>query len=243
MSTTPQIWPPAYRLRKSRRAKYLQLKVCPQKGLEVVVPYRFGEYNLDDLLRTHRHWIEKRLKIFYAKVEYPTGIPDKIMLSMTDELWTVKRIAAVGSAKVMSRPDNTIILVGDVDDSDHCQSVLKQWLKHKAKSLLTPLLDLLSAETGLPYNKVTVRDQKSRWGSCSSTGNIALNYKLIFLPMPLARYVIIHELCHTRHFNHSKRFWALVAQFDPNFMTHRREINAGYRDLGPWGKASISVIC
>ncbi len=229
------MWPPEYRLRKSRRAKYLQLKICPQEGLEVVVPYRFGVYDLDNFLTTHRAWIEKKLKIFHKKSSLSKGIPTEIRLLMTEENWRIETIPAIGRSKIITRPDSTLILMGDIENTLECQALLKKWLRKKAQQLLIPLLNSVALEIGLPYQKISIRDQKTRWGSCDSNKNISLNSKLIFLPYPLVRYIIIHELCHTRHLNHSKRFWALVAIFDPHFDQHRREINRLNREMGCWG--------
>lgn len=230
-----QSWPPEYRLRKSRRAKYLQLKVSPEVGLEVIVPYRFGYYDLQSFLSTHREWIERKLKIHHQKSQENKILPAQIQLLMSGEVWSVCSIAAVGRTKLIIRPDNALVLMGDLTDVPYCQQLLKKWLRKKAQSLLVPMLEKLSIETGLSFQKISIREQKSRWGSCSSSGDIALNCKLIFLPEPLVRYVLIHELCHTRHFNHSKRFWALVAKFDPHFAWHKREIRRHSQQASPWG--------
>lgn len=235
MQTDSPVWPPEYRLRKSRRAKYLQLRICPQEGLEVVVPYRFGYYDLNEFLLTHRAWIEKKLKIFYKKNHLSSGIPSQIQLLVTDECWRIETMPAVGRTKLITRPDSTLIIMGNTDNTLESQTLLKKWLRKKAKMILIPMLDIIAREIGLSYQKITIRDQKTRWGSCDSNKNISLNAKLIFLPRTLVRYIIIHELCHTRHLNHSKRFWGLVAKFDPNYDQHRREINSFNREMGCWG--------
>ena len=85
----------------------------------------------------------------------------------------------------------------------------------RAANFLGPWLRSLSKDCNLPFNQISVRGQKTRWGSCSSDRNISLNYKLLFLPPQVARYVLIHELCHTVHMNHSKEFWQLVQKNDP----------------------------
>lgn len=72
--------------------------------------------------------------------------------------------------------------------------------------------------------KISVRDQKSRWGSCSRRGNLSFSYKIVFLPQALVNYLIVHELCHLKEFNHSKNFWALVSQTIPNYSVLRKEI-------------------
>ncbi len=224
MQTEQLTWPPEYRLRKSRRAKYLQLKVSREIGLEVIVPYRFGYYDLNSFLLTHREWIQKKLAIHQARVEKNKNLPERIHIQMNDEVWYVKTLSAMGKAQLITRPDNTLVLMGELTDLQFSQSLIKKWLRKRARNLLVPLIENLSVETGLKFNKISIRDQRTRWGSCSSKGDIALNYKLILLALPLVRYILIHELCHTRHLNHSKQFWALVAQYDPDYRRHKREI-------------------
>ena len=87
----------------------------------------------------------------------------------------------------------------------------------KAKEYLATRLSFWSAKLNLPFNKLTLRTQKTRWGSCSSKGNISLNYKIFLLPENVSDYVIIHELCHTKIMNHSKKFWDLVVGFYPDY--------------------------
>ena len=82
------------------------------------------------------------------------------------------------------------------------------------------------------FNRVSIRNQKTRWGSCSQTGNITFNYKIVFLPPHLVDYIVVHELCHLREMNHSKRFWDLVAQVLPNHRELRRELRGGSVRVG-----------
>jgi predicted metal-dependent hydrolase len=79
-----------------------------------------------------------------------------------------------------------------------------------------------------PLRKVFIKNLKSRWGSCSSRGNLNFNYKLVFLPPAVADYIIVHELCHLRHFNHSAEFWALVAETIPRYKEFRRLLRKVY---------------
>lgn len=98
-----------------------------------------------------------------------------------------------------------------------------KYQKHKAeaRALVLKKLEKYNKEYGFKYNRISIRDQKTRWGSCSKKGNLNFNYKIVFLPEELADYIIVHELCHLKEFNHSARFWALVAQVFPNHLKLR----------------------
>ncbi len=108
------------------------------------------------------------------------------------------------------------------------------WLREKAQHVLPPILQALSLELNLPFKSLTIRSQKTRWGSCSSRGAISLNYKLIFLKPELVRHVLIHELCHTVHLNHSSKFWKQVTRFDENWRCHHALIKRSENLLPIW---------
>lgn len=96
----------------------------------------------------------------------------------------------------------------------------KKYLLHKesARKLVHERLEYFNQFYGFKYNKVAIRNQKTRWGSCSKRGNLNFSYKLALLPPHLADYIIVHELCHLKEFNHSQAFWDLVAQ---QFLDHK----------------------
>ena len=96
--------------------------------------------------------------------------------------------------------------------------------KKQARVLVRERLAYFSKIYGVTPGKISIRAQKSRWGSCSRQGNLSFNYQLVLLPPKLADQVIVHELCHMLEFNHSRRFWDLVAQTIPDYKTVRREL-------------------
>lgn len=106
----------------------------------------------------------------------------------------------------------------------------KDYLKYKklAYEIAESKIKRFNLFYGFSFAKISVRNQKSRWGSCSKSGNLSFNYRIIFLPELMCDYIIIHELCHLGEFNHSKKFWNLVFQSVPNFKELRKKIRKEY---------------
>ncbi len=100
------------------------------------------------------------------------------------------------------------------------------YLKHKdaAYALAVERVNHFNATYDFTFNQINIKNQKTRWGSCSRKGNLNFNYKILFLPVEARDYVIVHELCHLREFNHSKKFWALVAKAVPDYAMIRRNL-------------------
>jgi len=99
---------------------------------------------------------------------------------------------------------------------------LERWYRMQAAELMKKKVDELSARLGISYTRLTIRGQKTRWGSCSRKGNLSFNWKLLMAPEPVIDYVIIHELTHLREMNHARRFWQLVAEQCPHWRKHRK---------------------
>ena len=102
----------------------------------------------------------------------------------------------------------------------------KHYLQNKeaARQNIVKRVGELNKHYGFKYGAISIRNQSTRWGSCSKKGNLNFNYKVGLLPQPLGDYVIVHELCHLREFNHSARFWSLVAKVAPNYLALRRQL-------------------
>lgn len=99
-------------------------------------------------------------------------------------------------------------------------------LKQQAHLVVHEHLARLNQVYSFSFNRVCVKNHKSRWGSCSKKGNLNFNYKIIHLPLELAEYIVAHELCHLQELNHSPRFWVLVAKAVPDYKARRRKLKA-----------------
>lgn len=133
-------------------------------------------------------------------------------------------------------PGNRLVISGAIGDRALCVAVIQRWLKHKTQAHIEPWLRELAAERGFAVGRVLVRSQpqRTRWASCSQSGTISLNLKLLFVAPELVRYTLLHELCHTVHLNHSRSFWSLLGRHDPAFMVHRQRLRTAGRAVPRW---------
>jgi len=116
----------------------------------------------------------------------------------------------------------------------HASQALVPWLMRLASHSLSARLKPLSAELDIDYARMSVRRQRTRWGSCSTRGTISLNVCLMFQRPEVVRYLMVHELCHRRHMNHSRRFWSLVESFEPGWKPLDVELLQGWRNVPAW---------
>ena len=216
-------WPPHYKVRHSKRVKSVSLRLYSGHGLEIVVPDGKRKFDALAFLNTHRDWVEKHAAKFKIKLhdDDQNIFPDKIELRALNSLAEIiyRPIAAADNMSFQCEK-NKIIFYGAIHDFSACLPFITQWLKKQAKIHLKKMIDALSVSCQLPYRKLSIRAQKTVWGSCTANADIQLNYKILFLPESLARYTLIHELCHTIHMNHSVSFWKKVASYVPDFRIH-----------------------
>ena len=112
-------------------------------------------------------------------------------------------------------------------------TALENRYKNAARSLFESRVAFYHKMTGGTYTSITVRDQKTRWGSCSSKGTLSFNYRLIFAPPAVLDYVVVHELCHLTHMNHSKAFWSMVGTVMPDYQVYKVWLRDHGRELTP----------
>ena len=225
-----------FSIRESHRARRRSSKVYPRGRVEVVVPKRTSARAVREFVESHRDWIRDTRAAFAAQhPPEPFALPTSVRLPAIDRALCVRYERDDGSSAVRYRViGNTVVLAGNTDNEGRCVAALKRWLIALGKKEYLPRLRALSVETANPFRKMHVRGQKTCWGSHSSTGTISLNYCLMFLEARLLRYVMIHELCHARHMNHSRRFWRAVAMHEPNYERLDRELGESWSKIPGW---------
>lgn len=231
---------PQYRVRESIKAKHVSLKMTVQGGLEVIIPRGFDRSRIPEILHTKQSWIERTIGRLEAQrqqlsIESSPTLPEQLALRAIDQLWNVEyQPTGFSRVTLTEKGKSRLILRGSTQNEDLCKALLQQWLAHKAYQRLVPWLWSVSQELELPFHKASIRGQKTLWASCSQQCNISLNYKLLFLPAELVRYVFVHELCHTIHLNHSSQFWTLVRQKDPDYKAIDQELRRSSHYVPNW---------
>jgi predicted metal-dependent hydrolase len=229
-----------YRIRVSTRSKRVRLTLNPRDGLVLVTPPGIEDAWLMELAQSWHHWVSRQLDRMGLQDQPEPGsslprLPDRIELPAVGEAWDILfRYAPSGPVQVRESGNRCLILRGDSEHTARSLAALRRWLMRRAAQLLPPWLEVVSEETGLSYGRVSIRAQRTRWGSCSSSGDINLNYQLLFLPRDLARHVLVHELCHTLVMDHSPRFWRTMARHEPDLLQLRARMKHSWSYVPAW---------
>jgi len=230
---------PEYTVRESSRAKHVRFRVSASDGLVVVIPKGFDRRRIPELIAGKRGWIERALRQVEAQrkaMEASDGRPKTIELRAIGRTWQLEWVddtrARIAADEIAP---NVMRLAGPIDDPGMWRPVLRRWVIERGREHLIPWSGRLAAELGVSCRQISVRCQRTRWGSYSTkTGTLSLNAQLLFLPERLCRLVLLHELCHVRHPNHAAAFWNLVSSHEPDTARLRVELRAAWRYVPGW---------
>lgn len=218
------------------RARRVLVKLVPGSGIEVVLPKGADALGVESILDSKRSWIERTRDRLAAKgvdlVGQPLEVPEAIDFKAMDRVYAVHVVHRPG--RVVVTENAARLMVRGPEDDTLLVEGLRRFTVRKAREFLLPRLDRMSRQLGLPYEALRVRSQRTRWGSCSGRGTISLNAKLLFLPPELVDHLLLHELCHTRHLNHSPRFWNLVARHEPDYKQLERRLKEAAGVVPAW---------
>jgi predicted metal-dependent hydrolase len=209
-----------------RRARKYILRVRPDGSLRVTIPRGGSRRDAEAFLRRHQEWVAaERVRVAerHAPVEWRAG--DAIPLH--GELTTIRVHESAHGQMVVVGEQRVRIAAGVVN----VRPAVELALRRIASRELVPRLQALASEHALTVDRVTIRNQRSRWGSCSRRGVIALNFRLVQMPPSVCDYVLLHELMHLRQQNHSRRYWRLVEAVCPDYREAERWLRVEGRAL------------
>ncbi|MHB8063687.1 MAG: M48 family metallopeptidase [Ruminiclostridium sp.] len=210
-----------YTLLRSNR-KTVVIAIENDGLVRVTSPARVSENYINQLLQKKSSWILKKL----VDVENRVAITNKAKVFEDDESFCylgkefklkLFRSSNIRKPTVSLAGENIVITLPNAYEAEKLNNVLKRWYVEQFRLVIEERVKHYSAIIGVYPQKVTIKEQKTRWGSCSGRGNINLNWKLIMASMEVLDYVIIHELCHMKEMNHSKEFWKLVEGIFPQY--------------------------
>ncbi len=210
--------PIPYAVRRAPRAQRVRVAVEADGSVVVLLPPRAAEREAAAAVRELRPWIERRVREAAARRRRMARAPGVVPF-LGDEL----RLAPeAGRARVHRRGDTLLV---PQDAALHADAI-ERWYRRAARAEIAPRLDAAAAALGRSYTALTIRNQRTRWGSCSATGAMSFNWRLLLAPEEVVDYVVWHEACHLVHLDHSSRFWALLAEHRPGYGGPQRWLRA-----------------
>jgi predicted metal-dependent hydrolase len=218
--------------RSRRRRRSIAIVMDPMAGLRVMAPSRANLSTIHAALKRHSNWILQRRMALHRSTPVPGVARFKnggriAYLGHTYVLHVTHDTTKVRGCRL--RPHYLDIIIPDdivsEESRQHAARLeLLLWLKKRAAAKLRQRVELWADRLGLRYQRFVLSSPKRRWGSCSAHNVIRLNWRLIMAPLPLIDYVVVHELCHIAHKNHSPQFWRAVEAAVPDYRQRRRRL-------------------
>ena len=213
-----------YTVRRSSRARHARI-VVDAGGVEVVVPERMALKYVPPLVEEKRRWIERTLRRFR---EAEAALP----AARLDDGGAVPYLGRELELRLHVEPDRVrdhVARRGDVlhvrvgaDGTEAVRGALERWYRRRARVEVAARLGAATRRAGTTYSRLTIRSQRTRWASCSSSGAMSFNWRLLLAPEPILDYVVEHEVAHLQVLDHSPRFWRLLASRCPEYREHER---------------------
>jgi len=214
-----------------------RLVVGPRRPLELVVPRRVSEAEIDRILNARRGWIR-------------------------EQAWRVRELASQPGALGLLRPGLAALAGGHVPivrtggsrataalrggrltvagSGERVGEAIARFYRREARARIESVAKWEGARLGLSFTAIAIRDQRTRWGSCSGTGTLSFSWRLVLAPPPVLEYVVVHELCHLREANHSERFWWLVENASPGCRAQGRWLHEHAYELHAFDPAALA---
>jgi predicted metal-dependent hydrolase len=213
-----------YTIRRSDRARRARIQVTAE-GVEVVVPRRLPLREVGPFVDAKQAWIERTLlRLRAAAVERPTPLlaHGGAVPYLGDELALAVRVEPGRERPHVTRRGQTLHVAVGLAGPEALRDALERWYRKRARDEVGRRLDAATARAGTSYSGLQIRAQRTRWASCSSTGGMSFNWRLLLAPREILEYVVEHEVAHLEVLDHSQRFWSLLASRCPEYRERER---------------------
>ncbi len=217
----------AVQVQRRKGARHLRLRLDRSNQVVVSVPWCCSDQEALKFVAKQRDWLEGQLARVPAVRDLPDWLEEYPQLTGSGDRFAVRvEETERGRADYIFEENGAVIVLrvpAAIEDPD---AGLMQLVRRFAKDAMACRVAYHAKRLDLKFTKLSVRDQASRWGSCSSSGGISLNWRLVLVAPELQDYVILHELAHLTEMNHSRRFWALLDQYDPSREANETALDA-----------------
>lgn len=206
-----------YRLSQTRR-RTLALKPTTRRSFAVYAPLHTPSLLITRFINSHADWIVKAC----ASLPQTTKLSSQKSLTILGQKYDLVYIKTTRDALIIDHGSFQIIVNAPSFSTPHLKQLFNLKLRPLALKLIKSQLEIYRSQFGFSFGRVSVKNQSTRFGSCSSIGNLNFNWQIIFLPTPLFNHVLLHELTHLNIKNHSSTFWTQLSHYDPHTAVHRR---------------------
>jgi predicted metal-dependent hydrolase len=220
-----------YQIRRSARARRMSLRVVPGIGLEVVLPRGFTIREASTMVRRHQGWVLRALDRLTLESARRVELVDGACLPFLGGELTLRILNGAGRNSARQQGD---ILTVSLANGTAPSVAVEGWYRAQAKKLTAERAAVHASTLGVEFGRIAIKDTRSRWGSCSSKGNLNFSWRLLLGPDAVLDYVVAHEVAHLKELNHSPAFWSHVATLCPDFKIHRAWLRKHGRDLARW---------
>jgi len=226
----------AYSLIRSQKAKNLRLMVGGENGLEVVVPAKFDLDLVESILIKKQNWILSKLD-YYLRIKeslhfYQQQSGCRVLYRGRE--YEVETRVAKGAAGTVQVEEGRLLVLVPAEAEGATAAVLEGWFRTMARLLINQRVRVVNQVLNLDFKRVFIRDQKTRWGSCSQRKNLNFNWRLVMAPLQVIDYIVAHELLHLIQPDHSKKFWSLVERICPDYKDCRKWLKTNGHRLKFW---------
>lgn len=216
-------------IKRIKTARHIRLRVFEDGRVILTAPLRAPQQLVDNFLAEHQEWLKEKIAVSATKQQTLTTQRDRLFLRGTEYDFRLAVSATKRPGVAIISPQ--LVVTAPTEDHEVVRLILEKWYRQQANKRFTARVPLLADLVGRDVTRVTIRDQRTRWGSCSSRNTISLNWRLIMAPDHVSDYVIYHELAHLTHMNHSTKFWQLVSEYVPDYKKAEEWLKTHHRLL------------